>query len=438
MTNTVDDLKRSLDSAYAATSPGSIDSRAAVLERARHLEPTARPSAGHRSPKRLSRTLVISWVSGIAALMLVLAFTLPHVIGKSSSDHGQRADELVPTGPPNLVAVLGNGTVAILSEKTGAKIETIKNLGAGMNFNVVSVTADGRTAYLGTDDQAGTGPTSPTLIERVPLDGERPTVVAPDAVSPAVSPDGTKLAYSNSDDNVIVQDLRNRSLRKWQLPNLGSSFHGEEPIVEHLSWLPDGVHLLVTIEIGSGGPLDYADGVEVLDTSNPVGTKNPRYLGPSAAMSDSQHPGGWSQATAVPGTRLVAVIAEEAVSSGSSTPCASWNSADSVVCFPVNYDSVVEEVDPSDGKVVKSIPPVPFASNQSWHYKFSASSVAFDGSDNPYVLGAWSCSGCSGPTSSTTTPGSNLYEDISGKLLEVGTYSPLLEAVAWLPHTFKI
>jgi hypothetical protein len=148
---------------------------------------------GVRSSRRVLGT---SWVIGIAMLVLAIVLIVPQVVHNAPSHPSVGATShktrLLLTGPPALLEVTGSGAVEVVSESTGAVLRLVAPPSTRSNFDVASVTADGRIAYLGTDPESPSSESGGSFaIERVPLDGGRPSIVVPHGLSPAVSPDGT-------------------------------------------------------------------------------------------------------------------------------------------------------------------------------------------------------------------------------------------------------
>jgi len=103
-------------------------------------------------------------------------------------------------------------------------------------------------------------------ITAIPLSGGTPTFVA-DGVDPAVSPDGTKLAYSlASPCGPTVGVLQIRTLSSGATINLPDSPSGQGdglfPAISHLSWAADSRYLAVSIpaiQENSGWALNIVD-----------------------------------------------------------------------------------------------------------------------------------------------------------------------------------
>jgi hypothetical protein len=183
---------------------------------------------------------------------------------------------------PGILAVTKAGALVRLSTATGAVTQTL--VPSGVTGDEISA-ANG-TVYF-TAEQGHT-----CSVESVPEAGGTPTVVAPGG-EPAISPDGTKLAYTkwpyNSDVGCAVQYanpgtsdyLIIRTLATGQtatIPQQAPQAQGElvAPI-SHLSWSADGSHLavsLATVEDNEGWALNLID----------VATAKTYVPGPGASM----------------------------------------------------------------------------------------------------------------------------------------------------------
>ena len=167
---------------------------------------------------------------------------------------------------PAILAVTKAGALVRLDQATGAVTKTL--VPSGVTGDEISA-ANG-TVYF-TTEQA-----HQCSVESVPEAGGAPTVIAPGG-EPAVSPDGTKLAYTkwpyNSDAGCEQQyagpgtsdDLIIRTLASGQTVTIPqqSSAQGElvAPI-SHLSWSADSSHLavsLASIEDNEGWALNLLD-----------------------------------------------------------------------------------------------------------------------------------------------------------------------------------
>jgi hypothetical protein len=162
------------------------------------------------------------------------------------------------TERPAIVAVTTGGAVVVLNSKTGLATSTL----TGTQDVVGDEIAVTRSAVYFAVRPANS---CADEIDRVSLAGGTPTVVAT-GVLPAVSPDGTELAYVKEELDapvqlgctgggpiqVVVRDLTTGAQTAYPAPP------GEGGLiapVSHLSWSPDGKTLLV-----SAGPVQDNEG----------------------------------------------------------------------------------------------------------------------------------------------------------------------------------
>lgn len=418
MNSTIEDLKEALGTAYAATSEASSDSKTSVMERA--SLPALRGYRGDGGPRHSRRVLTAAWISGIAALVLVLALTVPQAIHQNSprpTGTTTRTSQPAPTGPPALLAVV-DGRLELVSKAAGSVLRTVAALG-NANFNVITVTADDRTAFVGTDLEAVGLQGGPYPIERVPLDGQKPSVVELDATSPAVSPDGQQLAFFTSAGRIEVRDLRTGTSRTWSFPEVFRPITPENPpTVLHLSWLPDGVHLLVTIAPRAPSAQSAYDTVEVLDTSLPAGNDNPRYLGPGNTQKGAS---GWSYATAL-SDGSAAVITEQPVYGPTSKT------------IPVAHNLDIDKVSLATGRPILWFQP-PSAGTSSVG-GFQIIGMTFDDSGDAYVVGESLCPVCQGEPVRGPSNEYRIYRVVSGQLQGLPTTAGPTTAVSWLRHSY--
>ena len=91
--------------------------------------------------------------------------------------------------PPGLVAVTKAGALVLLGSRHGQVIRTL--VAGGVRGDEVSVSPDHSTVYFSVRHGCL------GQIESVPVAGGSPTVIA-DGTVPAISPDGTRLAYATA------------------------------------------------------------------------------------------------------------------------------------------------------------------------------------------------------------------------------------------------
>jgi hypothetical protein len=157
------------------------------------------------------------------------------------------------TAMPGIVAVTTAGALVKLDPGTGSVTQTL--VSGGVIGDEISVSPDGSTVYFA--QQSGACDRS---IESISINGGNPTPIAA-GVLPAISPDGTKLAFAQEplltqdcipnqsnltpDFKLVVRTLASGSQRVLSLPPQVRSGGLFIPI-SHLSWGPDSVQLAVS------------------------------------------------------------------------------------------------------------------------------------------------------------------------------------------------
>jgi hypothetical protein len=156
------------------------------------------------------------------------------------------------SGEPGIVAVTSAGALVVLDPASGNITSTLVQ--SGVTGDEVSVSPDGSTVYF--SRRSGCDQT----VESLPVSGGSPTVIAT-GLLPAISPDGTKLAFAQEPlltqgcipgqanltplYKLVVRTLRSGQDRVLTLPppvRKGGLF---SPI-SHLSWASDNVTLAVS------------------------------------------------------------------------------------------------------------------------------------------------------------------------------------------------
>lgn len=144
----------------------------------------------------------------------------------------------------------------------------------------LAVDPTGNQAYVSVDVGP---PCSSALLVEVDLTTGASRTVATGAADPAVSPDGSHLAYVDTSaappgaqasdfpaecgpPRVTVRNLRTGGSQTWQI---GGEGYGNSPpqLISSLAWAPDGRRLVIGSFTGPG--------VQFLDTARPVGPDNP-------------------------------------------------------------------------------------------------------------------------------------------------------------------
>lgn len=162
-----------------------------------------------------------------------------------------------------------NGAVIVLDPATGTVLRTLVSGGA---FGDEVSVASGRVYYAARHDCS-------SEIYSVPLSGGQATAIAAGS-QPAVSPDGTRLAYlrepfasggqpayqscgiaSPPDVNLVIRDLAAGTETVYREPPAARRSPFTYP-VSHLSWSPDGKWLLLSmgeVQDGAGRALVLLD-----------------------------------------------------------------------------------------------------------------------------------------------------------------------------------
>jgi hypothetical protein len=175
---------------------------------------------------------------------------------------------------PGIVAATTAGAIVRLNPATGAVLQTLVPAGTGVEADEISVSSSGMVYYA-----AGSGACDSTIYSIPDGGGGTPTPIASGAL-PAISPDGTKLAYAvepraaqdcsgwdtSTPGTAFKVDIRTISSGTTvSIPELPATQQGLPAPVTHLSWASDNDHLAVSIE-----PVQDNEGwaLNILDTSN--------------------------------------------------------------------------------------------------------------------------------------------------------------------------
>jgi hypothetical protein len=228
---------------------GSADFAATVMPAA----PDAIRARGNRRRRQALAAAVLAFA--IAAGGAGTAYASLGRSGLTAPAAG-RAPSAVPsgqggTGRPDIIAVTSQGALVVLDPLTGIARKILVR--GGVLAGAVSVSPDGRTVYFAARHGCeGT-------IESVPAAGGRVSVIAP-GVLPAVSPDGTRVAFvrmpsgcghagsAAASPAVVVRDLAGGG--ETVLP--AAPRPASAGAVPELSWSPDGKRLLVAVGRSKG------------------------------------------------------------------------------------------------------------------------------------------------------------------------------------------
>jgi hypothetical protein len=238
--------------------------RRGAADIADRTDPASADAVRRRGDRRRHRNML---ASGLLAFAIgaggggyaYASFTPATSNNLPSSGTSQPAEPAVSNGTarPSIVAVTTAGEVVVLNPMTG--------IATAMLAGTQDVVGD-EIAVTGSAVYFAVRPANSCTdqIESVPLSGGTPAVVAT-GVLPAISPDGTELAYvreqldapaqlgcTGSAIEVVVRNLATQAQTTYPAPP------GEGALVaqiSHLSWSPDGRALLV-----SSGPVQDNEG----------------------------------------------------------------------------------------------------------------------------------------------------------------------------------
>ncbi len=169
--------------------------------------------------------------------------------GGSSSQPGGASG-----GEPGIVAVSTAGALVRLDPSSGSVTQTL--VPSGVIPDEISVSPDGSTVYFA--EAAGCH----TEVESVSIDGGDLTPIAPGSL-PAVSPDGSKLAFADeplvTKDNCLPTSGNLASQFKLVIRTVSSGSEQILPLppevgrgglfspISHLSWAPDNTRIAVSV-----------------------------------------------------------------------------------------------------------------------------------------------------------------------------------------------
>jgi len=226
---------------------GSADFAATVSPAA----PEAIRARGNRRRRRqaLAAAALALVIGAAGAGTAYASLARPGAAGPDGPATG-RTQPAGPSAPgrPDIVAVTSAGALVVLDPLSGEARRIL--VSGGVSPGAIAVSPDGRTVYFAVRSGCV------GEIESVPVAGGRPRLVTPGAL-PAVSPDGTKLAFARGPDStarsitcdnpnprgqVVVRDLP--SGHETVLPE--ESHPTRIYPVSRLSWSPDSRSLLVS------------------------------------------------------------------------------------------------------------------------------------------------------------------------------------------------
>ncbi len=213
-------------------------------------------------------------VAVTAAIVIIAASVGGIVLDRG----GATSTKVTVTGPPatsfrasaTLAAMIG-GHLELLNPTTGQVERSIEVGDSGTGG--LAINSTGETAYITLAVGAGCD----TDIISVDLATGTERVVADNAASPAVSPDGRDLAYVAVQaavaycppGNVEVTNLTDGATRSWNLTPQAPAGQVTGQ-VDGLSWSPDGTQLAVGTLLVANSGIRFLDVTEDLSPTNPT------------------------------------------------------------------------------------------------------------------------------------------------------------------------
>jgi hypothetical protein len=219
------------------------------------------------------------------------------VPGRDDGAAGETADPTLvsagrpsPDAPrPGEIAAIVDGSVVVLDGTDGRTLRTLAThdeatTGGFPFLEGVALAPDRSSVYY-----ALAGDCGPATIYKVAADGGAPSEALVSGVSPAVSPDGRKLAYAvatgpavparvadpeagadpeaaaedrRCQNAVVVRDLQTGAERTWRYPDTpdyATSLY-QQAVITEIAWAPDSTRLAYTLSY-------EGDSVSVLDTA---------------------------------------------------------------------------------------------------------------------------------------------------------------------------
>jgi len=171
---------------------------------------------------------------------------------------------------PAEIAAIADGSVVVLDGTGGNTLRTLAThpeatTGGFPYLQAISLSPDRSHVFYSLVGDCG-----PATIYRVPADGRSASVAILTGVSPAVSPDGRKLAYAvatpsqeerHCQNSLVVRDLRTGAERTWRYPDTpdyaSPLYRGA--VISEIDWAPDSTRLAYTLSY-------EGESVSVLDT----------------------------------------------------------------------------------------------------------------------------------------------------------------------------
>ena len=195
--------------------------------------------------------------------------------------------------PSDIAAIVG-GSIVMLDGRDGHTLRTLANhpeadSGGFPHLEGLSLTPDRSAVFYALAGDCGQG-----TIYRVATDGHTPPVVFTTGVSPAVSPDGHKLAYAAAatggaerqcQNTVVVRDLKSGAERSWRYPATPdfNSVMYQNAVISEIGWAPDSARLAYTLSY-------EGDSVAILDTGADTDLSQTEEVVVPSGGGNSSHP----------------------------------------------------------------------------------------------------------------------------------------------------
>jgi hypothetical protein len=207
---------------------------------------------------------------------------------------------------PAEIAAVRDGSVVLLDGRDGHTVRTLAThpeatSGGFPYLQGVTISPDRSQVFYSVVGDCG-----PATIYQAPADGHSAAVAILTGVSPAMSPDGRKLAYAvatpsqderQCQNSVVVRDLQTGAERTWQYPDtpdFATPLY-QDAVISEIDWAPDSTRLAYTLSY-------EGDSVSVLDTETDADLGQTVELVIPDGGGNSSHP-AWQ-----PGSGLLGVF----------------------------------------------------------------------------------------------------------------------------------
>jgi len=213
-----------------------------------------------------------------------------------------------PNGPrPSEIAAISGGSIVMLDARDGHTLRTLAThaeaaTGGFPYLQGVSLSPDRSDVFYSL-----VGDCDAASIFRVPADGHGKPDAILTGVSPAVSPDGQKLAYATAtpcgtdpadrlcQNALVFRDLKTGDERTWRYPDTPDYATAlyQEAVISEIDWAPDSTRLAYTLSY-------EGDSVSVLDTETDADLGQTDEVVIPSGGGNSSHP-AWQAGTSLLG-----------------------------------------------------------------------------------------------------------------------------------------